>query len=190
MTRAYVVGLLVIALPCAAVAEPVTLKGLAPGMTKAQVAEAHPSITKSCMKPQDSVMTDEVCGYSNKHHSGAPALHTFAGVPVESWTVMLKEGIVHTVMIILPSEKFEDAETAVTERWGKPSHRGTSTVQNRMGATFDQVDARWLREGSVLRGMKRGGNVTKATFSLTTERGMEERYKAKKDAAKAAASDM
>ena len=103
---------------------------------------------------------------------------------------MFKEGIVHTVMIVLPSEKFDDAETAVTERWGKPSARTTGTIQNRMGAKFDQVEVRWAREGSILRGLKRGGKVTQASFYLTTERGMEERYKAKKDAAKAAASDM
>lgn len=182
--------LLLAALPAVALAEPMTLKGLAPGMTKAQLSEVHPTIDQKCMRPERDTTTDEICGYSTKYHGSIPALHTFAGVNVDLWTIMLKAGVVHTVTITLPSDDFDRVEIALTERWGKPNARTTDTVSNRMGASFDQVKVNWAREGFVLRAMKRSGKVTQAMISLTTERGMEERYKANKDAAKAAASDM
>lgn len=178
------------ALPLFALAEPISLKGLAPGMTKAQMSATHDSLGGGCTKPERDPSIDEVCGYVTKYHKGIPALHTLAGVDVDQWTILLKDGVVQTVIITLPASDFERVEASMVERWGKPATRTTGTVKNRMGATFDQVQANWISDGTVLRGMKRGGKVDQASFYLTTERGMAERDKARKDAAKAGAKDM
>ncbi len=185
-----IAAFLLAALPCLALAEPISLKGLAPGMTKDQMRQAHDSLGGGCMRPERDPTVDEVCGYSTKYHKGIPALHTLAGVDVDQWTILLKDGVVHTIIVTLPADKFDAVEAATIERWGKPKSRSVGTVKNRMGASFDQVQADWVSDGTFLRAMKRGGKVDQASFYLTTERGMAERDKARKDQAKAGAKDM
>lgn len=181
---------LLVLFSAAAHSEPISLKGLSPGMSKAQMNEAHDSLGGGCRKPERDPTTDEVCGYLTKYDKGIPALHTLAGVSVDQWTILLKNGVVHTIIVGFPSDDFESVETATSERWGKPTNRSTGSVSNRMGATFDQVQVNWVREGTVLRGMKRGGTVDQSTLYLTTEKGMIEREKVRKEAAKSRAKDM
>lgn len=47
--------------PLFAVAEPMNFKGLAPGMTKAQMEEAHPGFTSYCKAIRTDPTTTEVC---------------------------------------------------------------------------------------------------------------------------------
>lgn len=181
---------LLAAAPSLALGEPITLKGLGPGMTKAQVNQTHDSLASNCMRPERDSATDEVCGYSTKYHSGIPALHTLADVKVQTWTLMLKDGVVHTVAVSFAADDFDRVEGALIERWGKPVERKIGEVKNRMGASFDQVQATWNREGSLLRAAKRGGKVDESRIYLTTARGIQERDQARKESAKAGAQDM
>lgn len=178
------------ALATIAQAEPITLKGLAPGMTKAQIEEAHPGFTSKCMQTERDAATTEVCGSRGASRADLPALVTFAGVRAISYAALLKGEVAHTVMVVIDQADFEKAESAVTERYGKPASRKLSTVKNRMGAAFDQVDVTWRVAGSVLAGQKRGINVDQASFVLTLERGIEERAGQRKESAKAGAKDM
>lgn len=185
-----IAAIILAALPCIALAEPITLKGLAPGMTKAQVNEMHSPVASGCMTRERDPTTDEMCGYSTKVHSGIPALHTFADVNVGSWVLMFKGGVVHTVMVSFGAGDYDRIEEALSERWGKPVSRKAGTVKNRMGAEFDQIEATWTRDGSVLRAAKRGSKVDEGSLMLTTSRSMQSRDQERKDAAKKAAKDM
>lgn len=168
-----VVAALCLLAPLASNAEPVTLKGLAPGMTKAQIEEAHKGITRLCTKPAHRP-GGELCGYSTKKGSLAdiPALDSFAGVPATMWLVVLKDGVATSVGVNLESGYFERVAAALTERWGSPASREASVVANRMGAQFDQVEAKWRIDGSVLIATKRGSKVDEMRVTLTTSAAM------------------
>ena len=182
--------LILAALPCLALAEPITLKGLGPGMTKEQMEELHPGFTARCSAITNSPTYDEACGSIGASRADRADLVTFAGVRATSYTALLKNGVAQTLMVMIAADDFEQAEAAVTERWGKPAERKTGTIQNRMGASFDQIETRWARDGTILRGAKRGGKVDTATFTLISESGLGERDKSRKDAAKKGAKDM
>lgn len=179
-------ALLLAALPCLVLAEPITLKGLAPGMTKAQIEAAHPGITLRCFKPAANAMTHELCG---SHGDNYGPLATFAGVKAKSYVAHLRDDVVHTVTVSISPADFDAAVAAVSERYGKPT-RAESTVSNRMGAKFDQVRVHWVVEDSALAGSKRAGDLETSSFHLTTKAAAMESEKRRQDAAKKGAQDM
>lgn len=187
MKRALAAAMLV---PLAAMAEPITLKGLAPGMTKAQIEEAHPGFTSRCKEVRTDPTTTEVCVSIGASRADLPALVTFAGVRANYYAANLLDGVAHTIIIAIDAGDFAQAESAVSEKYGQPAQRKTSTVTNRMGAAFDQVSVEWRREGSILAGAKRGATVEKGAFTLTSERALKDHAQQRDGAAKANAKDM
>lgn len=173
-------------MPWSTLAEPIALKGLTPGMTKAQLEAAHPGITLRCFTPDPNPTTTELCG---SHGDNFGPLATFAGVKA-TYITHLKGDLVHTVTVALAPDDFETAVAAVTERYGKPASRRESVISNRMGAKFDQVEVRWVVQDTALYGAKRAGKIDTSSFHLTSKTMSEERDKARKDAAKKGAHDM
>jgi hypothetical protein len=178
------------ALGVAHAAEPITIKGLAPGITKAQIEELHPGMTSRCRDVPGDPTTDEVCVSIGSSRADLPALATFAGVRAKYYAANLRNGTAHTILVAVESSDFASVEAAITERYGKPVERKLSTVKNRMGAEFDQVHTTWRRDDSVLIGRKRSFSVDEAGFQLTAESGIEDREKRRKEGAKASAKDM
>lgn len=179
-----------VALPLFATAEPITLKGLAPGMTKAQLEEAHPGFTSRCSSPAPNPTTTEICISIGSSRADLPALATFAGVRASNYAAHLRDDIVHAITVTIDASDFEQAEAAVTERYGKPVSRKLSTIKNRMGASFDQVDVIWRREGAELSGSKRASKIDEAGFHLTLQSDSGSSERSKKKAAKSGAKDM
>lgn len=67
---------------------------------------------------------------------------------------------------------FEEALEALSMKWGQPEIR-KSTVQNRMGATFEQVEAIW-KDGSVkIQLSKHGPELDKPSLFMMGEEGMK-----------------
>lgn len=158
------------AIPLVAIADPITLKGLAPGMTKDQLETTHKGTTSLCSRSQRGAGA-ETCGYATNKGSlvDIPALDTFAGAKVNSWLFLLRDGVVTTIMISLHTDNFDRVVAATEERWGRPSKREESTVQNRMGASFRQVEATWAIDNSVLVIRKRRGKIDEMGVYLSTE---------------------
>lgn len=157
-------------LPTVAVGEPISIKGLAPGMTKEQAELAHAGITKLC-RPAKTDQAAEVCGYMPKYKSlgSIPSLDTLAGADAIGWMLVVKNGAVNTLSVRMAARDFDRVTAAMQERWGNPSKREESVIQNRMGATFDQVHTEWRVAGSVLVAKKRGGQVDEMSIYLSTE---------------------
>lgn len=165
-------------------AEPIVIKGLAPGLTKEQLEAVHPGMTRSCHEPDKNPTTTELCG-----SSGIADLSTFGGVHAKLYLAHLRDGIVHTITISISPDDYDAAVAALTERFGKPVERKASIVKNRMGAEFDQVQTTWRRDGSILVGTKRAGSVDMSNFHLALEKDFEERNRRRKEDAKARAKD-
>lgn len=186
-------ALALVALAVTAHAEPITLKGLAPGMTKAELEAAYTGFTSSCMKPKSAPSGTEVCGYTTGKRSlvDIRALDTFGGVRVDRWVAILNDDVAKSIVVNLASDDFERVVAALTERWGKPESEKNSVVQNRMGATFDQIETTWKSEGSVLVAKKRRGKVDEMGLYLSTEKFIAEGSRERReDRPKADAKDM
>jgi hypothetical protein len=67
----------------------------------------------------------------------------------------------------VPVENFDRLESSLVAVLGEPESRQASTVENRMGAKFDQLEAVWLAGNVVARLEKRGAHVDSGSFSLT-----------------------
>ena len=160
------------AITFAASAEPISLKGLAPGMSKGKLETAYKGLTSACTKARNAPVPTEICGYTTKKRSlvDIPALDTFAGAPVERWLAIVSEDVTTTILVTQSSSDYERVVAALTERWGKPASAKSSTVQNRMGATFDQMETEWRVDGSVLLAKKRGTTVDEMGLYLSTEK--------------------
>ncbi len=188
------VGILIAALMAAsASAEPITLKGLGPGLTKEQMDAVHPGLAKHC----HIISQKQACFYGGApaRESGLPnieALNTFAGVPIKMWDFDMRDGHLSSIFIILPTSRFDAVVSAMKERLGPPTKSEVSTVQNRMGATFDQTEVVWAlsHEGSILAVTKRGYKVDEMRVHLTSKASLDEFDNIRKQEQKAGAKDM
>lgn len=161
--------------PLSVLAEPITLKGLAPGMTKEQLEAAHKGFTALCFA-SIQVTGGESCGYVGRKGSlvDIPALETFAGAPAIRWQAILKNGAANVITVSLKSDHFDRVTAALVEKWGKPTDSEASSVHNRMGASFDQIETTWAIDGMLLKAQKRGRLVDEMTLSLTTPSAMQD----------------
>lgn len=189
MRRAIIVAI-GLALSGLCAAEPITLKGLAPGITKQQIEERHPGMGTACRAVEGDPTTDEVCVSIGSSRADLPALASFAGVRARYYAANLSKGVVHTVIVSFASTDYDTVEAAVTERYGKPAERKLTTVQTRMGAEFDQVTTTWREGDSLLVGRKRSSTIDEAAFQLTTESASQQLQQRRKEGAKASAKDM
>lgn len=154
----------------AATAEPITLKGLAPGMTKEQLENAAPQFTVNCREAKGEAGV-ETCGYYPKQRGPSiPALDTLAGAPVQGWVAIVRNGIANTISVRLASSEFSRVSTALREKWGKPAGEESSTIQNRMAAKFDQTELTWRVDGAILVVKQRSSNVDTMGIFLSTEK--------------------
>lgn len=155
-------------------AEPPSLKGLAPGMTKAQLAEVLPGITDACMPTSKEAGNEGCLYYPKRSRARNPAFDTLAGGDVETWFAIVREGIATSIMVTMQTGNFDRVAAALSEKWGKPSASESSTVQNRMGATFDQTTITWRVDGSVVTAKRRSSKIDQMSVSLTTEKEIAE----------------
>jgi hypothetical protein len=167
--------------------DPIALKQLTVGMTKDEVEKQFPGFTKNCflkalddgrvpcmyMKPRDG----------ESWRTPIEAMNTLADAPVKSWTIFFRDDKVSSVLVSLPTLKFDQVSAALAEKYGKPEFDEKSTVQNRMGASFDQHEMIWKRDGTVLDVRQRAGRIDDMAVRLTSESEMEKsKPKPKKDA--------
>lgn len=168
-------AVIALALPAMAGAEPITLKGLAPDMTKAQLEQTHPGLTKNCIPVQKVAPDAEVCGYPSVGGPRIEALDTLAGVPVKRWLATMRKGTTDSIMVLQDNGDFERVKAAMEQKFGRPFSVEPGEVQNRMGATFDQIKIRWSLEGRLLTIQKRSGKLDEMMILLSSEAAMRER---------------
>lgn len=166
-------------------AEPPTLKGIAPGMNDEAIRAIHPEIRCEWIKSRFG------CAYFAKYASTkSEALATLAGAPAIGWVIPMENGRARSVLVSLASSNFDDVRGAFVEKYGAPTAEEKSSIKNRMGATFDQVETRWVIGDHVLRLEKRGGSVDQMGVHLTSAQAMKEYERAKAGRRKEGAKDL
>lgn len=175
-----------------AVAEPLNIKGLEPGMTREQVAAAHPGLDAHCGEWKREPFGLH-CTYSPSARSrqiAVPTLDSIAGAPVVLWLVSFQGPEVARVLANLDTKHFARVVAAITEKYGEPAKRSTGTVQNRMGATFDQHEITWSRDGRVLTVTRRASKLSEMRVFLTSEDKLRELDDTLKNRTKSDAGDL
>jgi hypothetical protein len=150
-----------------AVADPITLKGLGPGLPKRQLSALHPGLGELCRTVNDT----DACMYTaskDKSSSNIESLDTLEGVPVVEWLLIMRSGSVATVWVKLPASRFDDLVAAMKKRIGPPTKIEKSTVHDFTGATFDKVEAYWDQGESRLRVSKGGSKSDQMVVRLTS----------------------
>lgn len=156
-------------------AEQITLKGLSVGMTKEKVLDVVPWLLQACIPLNGLRQGTEGCRYRpTPDRSADDPLNSLGGVPVKSWTVILRDGVIKQIMVSLHPDHFDRLRLAISERYGAPTKQTSSTISNRMGARFDQVESIWRVGESILLLTKRDGQIDQASATLTSDRTLEE----------------
>lgn len=88
---------------------------------------------------------------------------SFLDGQTDMWVTQSLDGIVLTVA--LSGFDFDLAFTSLTSKFGKPEILN-STIQNRMGAKFDQIDATWRDGEKLLQLSKHGTEIGKSFLVL------------------------
>lgn len=85
---------------------------------------------------------------------------------------------------------FEEALDALTVKFSSPQSVVKSTIQNRMGASFDQVEAIWIEGDEKLVLRKHGASIGRPWLMYMGKRAGEEANKQRVDRAKTAAGNI
>lgn len=80
--------------------------------------------------------------------------------------VTFKEEKLVAAQVTFAAGDFEEVLASMRERFGTPREDEASTVQNRAGASFDNRQVTWARDGALLLLTKRAGNVDEAQMTL------------------------
>jgi hypothetical protein len=96
-----------------------------------------------------------------------PTLATYAGVDLELAVLHFGGDRLLSVSMRYKPEVADQIIEAITLKHGKPTADTRTTVQNRMGAAFEQREATWDTPGGRLKVSRYAGRVTSGLASIT-----------------------
>lgn len=190
--RAALLAMLLLPSAAALTQEPLTFKGVAIGADRAAVVAAFPSLssgTPPCEAGWCYLNPSRSCSYVDPEASQCFKELSYGGILPQLISFTFRDGRLINVLVVVKAEQFDDLVKPMQMRFGKPSALDATPVQNRMGATFDQLVMRWHRDGVFMSARKRNSdNLTESTISFHSEaevrRSTRERDEAQKKAAK------
>ncbi len=183
------IGLTVLAI-AATSTHAMDIKGITIGMPASAVLQKYPHLKCAPMSQNREVCGDSRPADKPTYKMVAPELETYGGERVLGFLVGMGEGEVRLVSIKLETSKYEAVSAALVERYGKPASSRTSTVQNRMGAKFDQEERIWQAGEYRLLAKRRSSSIDQMEVSLSTESVMKQDAERAKEKAKSGAGDL
>jgi hypothetical protein len=181
-TRVSAILLCIVPWPIAAA----DIKGLTIGMDRAAVQSRLPEMF--CM-PSKEIPGREVCVNQRGKSAKLGDLETYAGQAIDSFGVSFQGGKLRHISLRLSTSKFLPVSTALSEKYGSPAIE-KSTVQNRMGATFDQEEHTWKDGDDRLVARKRGSKLDLMEVTLSSESATRQDAEEAKARAKDASKDL
>lgn len=92
-------------------------------------------------------------------------LTTVAGWPARANIVVAMDGIVQRIELTFGSDMFSKVEFAALAKFDKPTATEQSELQNRMGATFAQIEHTWRdKDGNVVILKKYAGTLDESSL--------------------------
>jgi hypothetical protein len=94
---------------------------------------------------------------------------TVAGVFAKANIAISNEGLVTHIELRFESQYFSTVAQGAIDKYGKPAATRKSVVQNRMGATDENIELAWgSPKGSYIRLIRYSGNLDEATLYFGT----------------------
>lgn len=98
---------------------------------------------------------------------------TIAGAPTSSVLLVFYGDKLTTIMITFGTEDFQQVKRALEDKYGQ-GKIASSTVQNRMGASFDNETITWRSSGSSMTLKMRDRKIDQASLSITASTAVDE----------------
>lgn len=162
--------ILLLGLACAPVtaAEILEVRGIALGASSVDLIRLHPDA--DCRPSEEFAgSTCFIKGYGGAE--SAVVMYSVVGETVESVTV------------IFDASEYGSVCLALRAKFGAPTEEASATVENAMGASFENRTKSWTVGTHTLKAEERAGRVNKSAISLTSADGKREaveRFKAKR----------
>ena len=158
----------------AAPVEPITLKGIAPGMTLDELELAIPNFSAACSPSADKTLSqaeDGRCSYFRPRYTNPviETFHTFADKHVSSWRFYGRESRLHAIVLAFDPDNYVDICKALTAKYGIPK-TSSETISNRMNAKFENVTAVWRRGTQALTATRYAGDIETSSLLLEDSR--------------------
>ena len=95
---------------------------------------------------------------------------TYAGIPPRFFTLYYWHDQLSFVRLVMNQAFYQEVTQALTERYGQPTSVRVDTIQNRLGASFEQRIYYWEGPLSVISAARFGEDLTTSEvhFSLRT----------------------
>lgn len=185
--RIEIAALASLTLLVAAVADaaPIELKGITPGASIASVRTTYPGFACKEQGPGAGE-----CHYVHSVDGGIEALNTLGGANTRVWGVRYANDRIGAINVLLRSKDFDQVAAAFVEKYGKPTKRQTSKIQNRMGASFEQVELVWSIKSEVLSVVRFAGDLETMAVNLAGKEYVEREMSRHKTDAKKGAKDL
>lgn len=187
--KAILLAILLIAAGAAMAQERMDIKGIAVGMQKGDLLGKYPDLR--CFKLPDPGWREGCTATRANDHANMSVLEldTYAGRRPTGVMILVRDDKVTSVQVELKGEAFVDVTGALAERWGKPTVE-TSTVQNRMGASFQQETHTWRSGSESIRARKLGRKLDVMDVTLMSLEAVKEEAEQRKQRAKDAKKDL
>ncbi len=160
--------------------EPLEFKGFALGSTLASADSVHPLY---CKKRFDPATPNKVCTTAFAKDD------TIAGHPIDKITLYFFDDSLQIITIFFHEKYFSDIVSALTEKYGV----GTvteSTIQNRMGATFDDKILIWRKGSAFVRAERYAGQIDMSSVFYQTDSSIEKLKKQNESLVKERTKDL
>jgi hypothetical protein len=166
--------------------EALTFKGFNLGADRASFLAAFPKPSMACSESTCFWSGATACR-GHDYQECRKAL-SYGGVMPLSVMARFSEDKLVSVYLKFSSDRFPDLSAAMVERFGQPDKDEPSVIQNRMGATFDNRELRWMRGDAGLSIKQRAGKIDEGSVSFMSmehaRQQFEERAKSVKQKAK------
>lgn len=120
----------------------------------------------SCRDPRDP-MADRMCSLKFGE------IETIAGAVVEELKLSYYYGKLETIYIAFDAEHFTEVVDALTEKYGTGSVK-TETMQNRMGAMFENKIYSWRRDNATLQARRYASRLDRSSVMYSTDFALQE----------------
>lgn len=113
------------------------------------------------------------CGEGYPGSQVCNGTQTIAGAVARMNLVIGVSGNVQRIMLVFPSQDYGHVEAAMLEKFGPPTEREESVVQNRLGATFDQVHSHWIGDGVYISMSRLSADITESNVVFYSQEQLE-----------------
>lgn len=136
----------------------------------------------SCRDPR-SPIADRICSLKFNERE------TIAGVPVRVLALYYYSGKLETISIAFDEKYFSQVAPALSEKYGQGTVR-SETLQNRMGATFENRILSWRRGQATLEAKRYSGKLDTSSVMYRSDFALQEFARRRKTSVKDTSKDL